>query len=99
TDLLRVLLDVALLERLLMLEKDVMHLPEFALAHRGDGRAGRAVAVNMPLERVKLVDEPRFARMVVDRLFEHRCGVPAVRTLEIGELDDGNRRGRGPVTR
>src|SRR5436190_1818304 len=46
--------------------------------------------VYVRLKRIKLVDEPHLARVCVDRFFENRRRVTAVRTLEVRPFDDGD---------
>jgi hypothetical protein len=88
----RVLQQVVIFERVLVLEEAGMHLEELPLGPSGFGRFGGVLRVRVqPREREVAEDE---AELVTQEPLEilhdgHRC--PAVRTLVISVLDQGYR--------
>ena len=98
-ELLRVAVEVRLLEVALVREERVVHLPELALIHGRDGRSRRDVRVRVARQRVELEHHPDVVLVGLDDLLEHRGDLAAVRALEVGELDDRDRRALGPLHR
>ena len=90
-----VALDVLVLELALVLEEEIVHLPELSLVARGDRRASRRERVRVRAgERVVLEDEPHAPLELAQQLLEQRMGAAAVGALEVAELDDGDLRHR-----
>ena len=96
-ELVRVRLERLDVQRLLRGEQPVVELPELALVVRAVARLGRLERVGMIGQRKVLVDESDLVRIAVDQRGQRGGRPPAVRTFEVGELDDHHRRvGRSP---
>jgi hypothetical protein len=89
-----VLLDVGAGHRLLVLEEDVMHLPELALLAGGQRGLGADLGVLVHRQREVLEDDADVLGVgrVLDDLVQHVGELGAERALEVGELDDRDQR-------
>ena len=76
-------------------EELVVHLPELALRLRGDRGARGGLAVRVHRERHELVDEAHLGRSLLPELVELGGDPLAEGALEVGELDDRDRRAVG----
>ena len=97
-DLLRPLLVLCVRQLLLVLEHQLVHLPELALLVGRQGRLGRGQRVGMERQGLVPPDELHLALVRVEDSLERRLDARAEGALEIGELDDGHLRllGAGP---
>src|SRR4029079_2541797 len=97
------LVQVRLVQRRLVLEQLVVHLPELALRVRGHGGLGGRLGVVVERERVVLPHEADLVPVLLLHLRQRRFHTAAERALEVGEDDDLERRRlralRGRVTR
>ena len=89
-DLLRPLLVLGVRQLGLVLEEQLMHLPELALLVRRHRRLGRGQRVGVEGERLVAPDELHVAFVRLEDLLDGRLGAPAEGALEVGELDDGH---------
>ena len=89
-----VLPKMLVIERLLMLEEGVVHLPEAPLSGAGFRSLGRVLRVRVNgLERKVAEDKTKIrAELALDHL-QNRMGAAAMRTLEVPVLHEGESRG------
>ena len=88
----RVLLQVGRGQPLRVREQPVVHLPEPALVPRALRRLRRPRRVLVAGEREVAEDQADAALVARFQLADRRQHAPAERALELGELDDGDRR-------
>ena len=88
----RVSQEVRVLERVLIVEKHVVHLPESPLRAGGFGCLRRVLSVGVRLRERKV---PKHKSQVIAHAtyhaLNHRIGAAAIRTFEISVLDERNR--------
>ncbi len=90
-NLLGVLLEACPVQRLLVGEHLVVHLPELPLRLGGDGGLGGQRRVVVERQRVVTEEEPDLLGVVLHDLVDRRDHAAAKRALEVRELDDGHR--------
>ena len=78
-------------------EQPVVIGPEFSLLRGARGRLGRRSRARVVGQRVMTIDEPDLVAVGLEHLVHGRRRAQAVRTLEIGKLDDFDRRIRRPL--
>ena len=89
--LLRIVLEVLHTELILVLINHVVHLPELALPPCRQGSLCRVDSIGVNVgEREFLVNELHFLGIQLKHLVHETLVRLAPRTLEVGELDDGN---------
>src|SRR5574341_539022 len=91
-DLARVALEVGLGQLPVGAEELVVHLPVLPLVVGAVGGLGGLRRLLVGWEREVAVDEPDLARVGREQVLHGRLRLGAVRTLEVGELHDGDRR-------
>ena len=85
----RVAVEVAQLKMMLILEDEIVHLPELPLTRRALCRFGGKESVWMRvLEREMAVCETSLVRKTLQQQLHGGCGLPAGRALEIAVLND-----------
>jgi hypothetical protein len=92
-------LEIRRLELLLILEEDVVVLPELALVGGAEGRLGGLRRMRVEAERELPVHEPHLPRVAGHHLLHRVVSRAAVRALEVRELHDGHPRVLGPAGR
>jgi hypothetical protein len=92
TDSHRVEEEIFLLQRLLVAEEHVVHLPEPALRSRTLRRLGRRFGVGMRLgQREVAVNEPELIAHIAPDSLHYRIGASAVGAFEIAVFDERHR--------
>ena len=76
----------------LMLEQEVVHLPERALRRGSLARLGRELRVRVDVVERQVAPDVADVAGVAQQLAQHRLGLPAVGTLEVPVLDERDRR-------
>jgi hypothetical protein len=100
--LLRVALEVGPRQRALVLEQDVVHLPELlraALLERLHREVRGGAGLGVERERVVAPDDAHLAAVLVQDARRRREDAGAERTLELRDLDDGDERVLGALAR
>ena len=89
--------QVAVFERLLAVEQQLVHVPEPALPGSGLGRAGRGEGVRVNLGQREMPErEPHVPAELPFDLLDRVVRLPRVRALVIAVLDDQTADGRTP---
>ena len=86
-------------EAVLILEKQIDHLPEFPLAPRRMGRFSGALGITVKGEGEVFPDQPYHSRIGLHHLIGVQVAPPAEKALYIGELQYGDRRAGRPFAR
>ncbi len=93
---LRVFHQVARLERILVVEQQVVHLPEGPLPGRGFRRLRGKLGVWVDVAQRQMPPHVADVAEVSEQFPNDGFGLTAVRTLEVAVLDHGHRRLHGP---
>ncbi len=94
-ELLRIGLEVRVLEPILLREEHLVHRPELAVRARVLGGAGRLHRARMPGQREVLGAEPDLALHLLEQLVQRLHRVRAVRALVVAVLDEDHHRRPG----
>ena len=86
-ELLGVADEVAVAERVLVLEQQVVHLPERALLGRRLRRLGRQLRVRVDVVQRQVPPHVADVAVLAQQLAHDRLGLAAVRALEVAVLD------------
>ena len=97
TELLGVADQVVELERVLVLEQEVVHLPERALLGGGLGGLRGELSVGVDVVQRQVPPDVADVAEVAQELADDRLRLPAVGALEVAVLDDRDRRLERPA--
>jgi hypothetical protein len=84
--------EIGILEPLLLLEEDVLHLPELSLLAGCECRARRGLGPLVERQHEGLVYDSNSAGVGGEKGVQPGHDLPAVRALEVGDIDDRDRR-------